>query len=124
MGADVILMHDSPHANVRRWPRYRLNVPLRVILEADGKTSIVQGRGTELNGGGLALFAGIELTLGAVVAVEFTPPYCGEPIRVRCTVRDRAGYVYGMEFLAELIDEHDRVDQIRSALKAMGERMS
>jgi hypothetical protein len=35
------------------------------------------------------------------VALEFTPPYAGPPIRVRGTVRNRAGYRYGVEFLIE-----------------------
>ena len=65
-----------------------------------------------------------ELAVGAEVNIEFTPPYSGEPIRVRCGVRDRNGYIYGVEFLADEYDEHDRVDQIRVALKAMGTRMS
>ncbi len=124
MATDALPRQDTPYSTVRRWPRYKLNVPLRIILDTDGRTAIVQGRGTELNGGGLALFAGVELALGAEVAVEFTPPYRSEPIRVRCAVRDRNGYVYGMEFIAELVDECERVEQIRTALKAMGARMS
>ncbi len=121
MATDVVLTQDTPYANIRRWPRYKLNVPVRVVAVRGEKTTIVQGRGTELNGGGMAVFAGMELPVGAEVAVEFTPPYSGEPIRVACIVRDRKGYVYGMEFLTDNHDDCARVDQIRSALKAMGE---
>ncbi len=124
MGTEVIPTQQPQYSNVRRWPRYRLNVPLRVILEKGDKTKIIHGRGTELNGGGLALFAGIELALGAIISIEFTPPYSGEPIRARCAVRDRNGSVYGLEFIAELPEDGGRIDQIRAALKAMGERMA
>ncbi len=121
MATDLIPTQESPYPSIRRWPRYRLNVPLRVIVESGEKTIIVQGRGTELNGGGLAVFVGMELAVSASVAVEFTPPYHGEPIRARCRVRDRNGYIYGMEFLIEDQDDYGRVEQIRSALKAMGQ---
>jgi hypothetical protein len=120
MATDALLAQGSPYPKVRRWPRYKLNVPLRVIADLATKTAIVQGRGTELNGGGLAVFAGIELAVDAQVGVEFTPPYSGEPIRTRCVVRDRNGYIYGLEFIAESDEDFDKVEQIRSALQGMG----
>ncbi len=124
MATDAILTQDSSYPQVRRWQRYKLNVPLRVIADLETKVAIVQGRGTELNGGGMAVFAGVELAVGAAAAVEFTPPYCGEPIRVRCTVRDRQGYVYGMEFITDTDDDVEKVEQIRAALKSMGAPMT
>lgn len=104
----------------RRFPRYKLNVPLRVIVEKSDKVTIVQGRGDELNEGGMAVFAGVEVPVGGQMAVEFTPPYSGNPIRVRCVVRDRRGYNFGVEFLLENDSDHDRVADIRAALRGMG----
>lgn len=104
----------------RRWPRYKLDLPVRVIAEKRGKTTIVQARGNELNEGGLALFAGTELNEGDLVAVEFTPPYSGDPIRVRCTVRNRKGYMYGLEFLTATIEDNENVEQIRFVLRGLG----
>ncbi len=69
MATDAVVTQNSSYAQVRRWPRYKLNVPLRVIADLETKVAIVQGRGTELNGGGLAVFAGIELATDARVAV-------------------------------------------------------
>ncbi|HST10233.1 MAG TPA: PilZ domain-containing protein [Terriglobales bacterium] len=82
----------------RRWPRYRLDVPIRLIVQTANKISVIVGRGNELNEGGMALTAGVELRLGDEIHIEFTPPYSGSPIRIRGVVRNRAGYRYGMEF--------------------------
>jgi hypothetical protein len=105
---------------VRRWPRLKLNIPLRVIAQKRDKTAIVEGRGKELNEGGLAVFAGIELAVDDVIAVEFTPPYSGQPIRVRALVRNRSGYNYGVEFLKENDDDIENAAQIRSVLRGHG----
>lgn len=113
---------ESGYAVVRRWVRYKLDVPLRVIAYKDDRVSIVQGRGHELNEGGMMVFAGAELAAGAVVALEFTPPYTGLPIRVRCLVRNRSGYHYGVEFVQENGTDESCVEQIRVVLKAMGSR--
>ncbi len=104
----------------RRFPRYRLNVPVRAVVEKTEKVVIVQGRGDELNEGGMSIFAGVEVPVGGHLAVEFTPPYSGTPIRVRCVVRDRRGYNYGVEFLLESDSDHERVADIRAALRGMG----
>jgi hypothetical protein len=100
----------------RRWPRYRLDVPLRVIVHGPGKTTVIVGRGNELNEGGMALTAGVELKLGDQAEIEFTPPYMGSPIRVRGVVRNRKGYRYGMEFLAENDVEHEQVQRWQTML--------
>ncbi|HYG98801.1 MAG TPA: PilZ domain-containing protein [Terriglobales bacterium] len=108
------------YAVPRRFPRYHLNVPLRVIAQRPDKLSIIEGRGNELNEGGMAVFAGVELGIGDQIAVEFTPPYSGSPIRVRCTVRNRQGYHYGVAFMLEDASDSRRVDEIRAVLKGLG----
>jgi len=118
MATEVVGAHTS-FTNTRRWPRYKLNVPLRLIVQTDEKVRIVEGRGTELNEGGMSVFAGVELKDGKVVEVEFTPPYSG-PVRVRCEIRDRNGYNYGVEFLQENADDCMKVEQIRAALQGFG----
>jgi hypothetical protein len=103
----------------RRWPRYKLDVPVRAIVRNALDAKIVDGRGTELNEGGMAVFAGLELKPGDQMEVEFTPPYSGQPIRVRCIVRNRKGYSYGVEFLNVTLEDEQRVQMIRQALQAM-----
>lgn len=105
---------------MRRWPRYKVDVPVRVITQGATKVSIVSGRGSELNNGGMAVFAGTELAIGAQVMVEFTPPYSGHPIHVRCFVRNRNGYRYGVEFITESDDDYESVHQIETVLRSMG----
>ena len=119
MATDTVTL-QSGYAVPRRFRRFKLDVPVRVIVHNSGSTKVVTGRGTQLNQGGMCVFAGVELKVGEQVGVEFTPPYSGQPIRVPCLVRDRKGYSYGLEFLI-LSDEDDHKAQlIRRALEAMG----
>jgi hypothetical protein len=71
----------------------------------------------------MAVFCGMELAVDEEVTIEFTPPYTGQPIRVRACVRDRSGYNYGLEFLQETESDYDGVGQIRAVLTAMGSRI-
>ncbi len=111
---------QAVYTKLRRWPRYKLNLPVRVIAQRADKVVIVPGRGNELNEGGLAVFVGMELSLDEVVSLEFTPPYSGTPLRVRCTVRNRSGYTYGLEFLSETDEDLDNSSQISAVLRSMG----
>lgn len=119
MSTEVVLPQQG-YATMRRWPRYKVDVPVRVITQGVTKVSIVQGRGSELNNGGMAIFAGTELAMDAQVQVEFTPPYSGQPIRVRCFVRNRDGYRYGVEFITESDDDYESVNQIEAILRSIG----
>ena len=102
----------------RRWERYKLNVPVRAIIHKEDRTVIRDGRGTELSEGGMCLMAGAEMALGEAIHVEFTPPY-GSPIRVKGIVRNRKGYRYGVEFVAENQQEQASVVQLREALRVL-----
>jgi hypothetical protein len=119
MSTEVVLPQQG-YATMRRWPRYKVDVPVRVITQGLTKVAIVQGRGSELNNGGMAIFAGTELAMDAQVQVEFTPPYSGQPIRVRCFVRNRDGYRYGVEFITESDDDYESVNQIEAILRSIG----
>ncbi len=121
MATDVVPAQPG-YSPLRKWPRYKLDVPVRVIVRPRERVMIVPGRGNELNAGGLAVFVGMELAIGAHMVVEFTPPYSGEPIRVRCLVRDRNGYTYGLGFLLETDDDERNVAQIKAALAGLGTR--
>jgi hypothetical protein len=105
---------------LRRWPRYKIDVPVRLMAQRSTNLAIVQGRGRELGCGGMAVFAGIELANDEQVAVEFTPPYSGQPIKVRAFVRNRNGYTYGIEFITENDADYNNVGQLEAALKSLG----
>ncbi len=103
--------------NARRWLRFKVDVPIRLIVQNGKDSVVIQGRGKDLNEGGMAVFAGAELKIGQQVAVEFTPAYPSQPIRIKCIVRNRRGYVYGVEFLLQ--DQHDEeeANRLRTVLK-------
>jgi hypothetical protein len=105
----------------RRWPRYQISVPVIVIIRRAGKTILANGRGTELNEGGLAVFASAELQSGEQIEISFTPPYNNSPVQVRCSVRNRHGYTYGLEFLNETPKDQTSVHQIRQVLQGIGQ---
>jgi len=85
----------------RRWQRYHFDVPIRLVFENGQHTRVAEGRGTELNEGGLGLYAGIELEIGDHVEVELTVPFYCLSLRLQGVVRNRPGngYYYGIQFV-------------------------
>lgn len=109
---------------LRRWPRLKIRVPVTVILRKSNKTVYIDGRGHDLNQGGIAVFAGAELAIGEEVEISFTPPYRGDPLVARTIIRNRRGYIYGMEFVQEGKEDAARVERIRQVLRALGTEMA
>jgi hypothetical protein len=110
---------SKKHSHVRRWRRYSVNVPIRVIIRRAMKSTIVQGRGWALSEGGMAIFAGAELKPGEHIAVEFTPPYSAPPVRVEARVCNRSGYDYGLEFLDREPEQREEVATFRNHLASL-----
>jgi hypothetical protein len=108
-----------PCTLLRRWMRCRVDVPIRLIVRTVAKTKIIDGRGTSLSEGGMALFVGAELRPGDLVAVEFTPAYSAPPIRVDATICNRTGYNYGVEFLTVSDSQKQRVEDLHRHLPTM-----
>jgi hypothetical protein len=102
---DASSMSSSPPTDDisadRRWQRYHFDVPIRLVFENGNYTRIAEGRGTELNEGGLGLYAGIELEIGDQVEVELTVPFYCLSLRLQGVVRNRPGngYYYGIQFV-------------------------
>lgn len=111
-------------AEGRRWHRFRFDVPVRVLLRRDARDLEFAGRGTGMNEGGIALNLDAPLQLGTPVQVEFTPPYAGLTVRVRGEVRNAAGNLYGVEFLADNAAEQQEVGLFRRMLRAAAGRLS
>ena len=59
----------------------------------------VKAIGLNISGGGMGLFAVTNLPVGAQIEVEFRSPASGLRTRIPGTVRHRALYLYGIEFL-------------------------
>ncbi len=102
----------------RRWARYRAHMVTCVIAQKQTKAVIVSGRGSELNHGGMTVFAGIELAINDQIRVIFTPPNGGEPMTLQCVVRDRNGYTYGVEFIPDE-NQCEQVSRMQRILDAM-----
>jgi hypothetical protein len=60
--------------NTRRWPRVPVDMPVRVVTSKGFSTTVVEGRGTELSEGGMVLYAGILLSPGDLLEIEFDSP--------------------------------------------------
>jgi hypothetical protein len=104
---------------VRRWRRFQIDVPIRVIVRKETKVLILDGRGSSLSEGGMAMYAGAEFKLGDQIAVEFTPAYSAPPIRVEARVCNRTGYNYGLEFLAETNAQEEQATKLRNHLSTL-----
>jgi hypothetical protein len=115
METHITPMNSSP----RRWPRQRLDIPLRVVIHTPDKTVIRDGRACELSEGGMSFAAGVELKSGDKVEIEFTPPYSGLPIRVCAVARNGNGYKYGAEFVASNNRERREIASLRENLQRL-----
>jgi hypothetical protein len=87
----------SSHANTRRWRRFRVDLPVRVLTCSRLPAVVMTGRGTELSRNGMALHAAVDIELDDLLEVEFLIPH---PLKVLATVRSRRGYYFGLQFLA------------------------
>jgi hypothetical protein len=105
---------------VRMRQRLLLNTPVCLVVEQAGKVRLVDGRFRDVSDDGTAIFAGIELAIDSEVQVEFTPPFGQGPLRVRAIVRNRRGYVYGLEFLPRNRDEEQTLRTLKEMLLPMG----
>jgi PilZ domain len=80
----------------RRWPRQWFNTSVQVFKES----AQMDARGITLSSGGMSLITLSNLPLGSRVDVEFMPPSSQEIVRLSGTVRSRALYLYGIEFVS------------------------
>ena len=90
-------MAASP--STRRWDRLPVDLPVRVLTSKGFSTTVVEGRGTELSQGGMVLYAGILLSPGDLLEVEFDTPIHS---RATAIVRSRTGFCFGLEFITPL----------------------
>jgi hypothetical protein len=101
----------------RRWDRKTIDVPIRLIFWNSLHTAkIVEARGRDMSEGGIAVFAGVELRIGDIVEIEFTPAYSGQPLQVKAEVRNRRGYSYGVEYLNDSAAEQTQAARLRELL--------
>ena len=120
-GSNLPVVSGTGWASQRRWKRYCVDMAVQVRVTTQGPTRIVasEGQGNDLSGGGLAVTVEMDLLIGSQIGVEFTPPYSDEPIVLRCFVRNRDGYRYGLEFITENDDDYQKTGDLQAGLAAM-----
>lgn len=92
-----MILKRSPKPDRRRRQRQLLNTSVQVF-----KGSVrMDALGINLSDVGMGLFTLANLPLGSQIQVEFLPPGCKERVRMSGTVRYRALYLYGIEFLVD-----------------------
>lgn len=97
--------------STRRWPRYQIDLPVRVIAVNGILTTPVMGRGRDISRAGMALHATIALNPGDLMQLQFPT---AEPSRVNAVVRHRSGSLLGLEFLSQLPPDDETKIQLNS----------
>jgi hypothetical protein len=92
-----MILRRNSKPDRRRRKRQLLNTSVQVFTGS----AQVDALGINLSDVGMCLFALANLPLGSQIQVEFLPPRCKERVRVFGTVRHRALYLYGIEFLVD-----------------------
>ena len=65
------------------------------------RRSRIDGHSINLSEGGIYVFAAANFSVGTQIEIEFRPPGSNELLRIRGTIRRRALYLYGIEFLSD-----------------------
>src|SRR5215469_11709842 len=87
----------------RRSKRLWFNTNVRVFTDRGHMNAL----GINLSAGGIGLFAVAHRAVGSRVEVEFRPPESSEAVRIEATIRHRALYLYGIEFLPHSGERRD-----------------
>jgi len=84
---------------IRRWPRYEIDLPVRIIALNGMLTTPVNGRGHEISRAGMAVQAPVKVEPGDLMQLQLPT---SEPSRVVAVVRNRSGNRVGLEFVSQL----------------------
>ena len=107
---------DKAAPKRRRWRRYHFAVPVQVTIEKPQHVTLTDGRGWRMNNGGTAVYTNTELSIGSEAEIAFTPPHFYPPVTLRGVIRNRAGDLYGVEFLAKSAAEKKQLALFRQVL--------
>jgi TonB family protein len=89
----------EPTVITRRVPRFKLTVPLALIVLRSGIPDRISGHTLELGEGGLGVRTASELVVGESVRVEFLVPHTNVPVRATAVVRYQRDRCFGLQFL-------------------------
>jgi len=106
---------SSQGREARRHPRFKLEIDIRINSKTSG---ILTGRTVDLSESGISAMLKIEVPLGEMVELQFTPP--NHPITVYAIVRQRNAFRYGFQF----IETPAAREAILAACKALAAQQS
>jgi PilZ domain len=89
----------ADYSSVRRWPRFKVSLSMRLILQGPGGAEYMYAHGRDISEGGMAVYVPTELNIGDSVALELILPYSQEKLLLKAFVRNREGFRYGIEFI-------------------------
>ena len=104
-------IENEPPRSTRRWPRYQIDLPVRIIGVNGILTTPVMARGSDISRAGMALHASLALNPGDMMQLQFPT---AEPSRVNAIVRHRRGDLLGLEFLSQLPPDDETKRQLMS----------
>ena len=116
MASDARIPNRTPAT--RRWRRFQLTVPVRVTIEKSEHVSVVNSRGSQVNAGGLAFSADLELAIGDEVEIALTEYQLTLRGMVRNCTGDQGGDQYGVKFLATSAEEAAQLGLFRQILSS------
>jgi PilZ domain len=110
------LLEVSGEPRVRRWPRMRLNVPIRIWNDDEQP---VEAQAGEISEGGLTVLCRNHLRVDEVITIEFGRPLATEPVRITGVVRNRCEDVYGIEFHLAVAEDTAKLNLVRDVLNSL-----
>ncbi len=106
-------------AERRRYPRYPIDVPIKVMHLTERGSQVHLGRGTNMGRGGIEALLATELRLFERVQIDVTLPYNSQQITLEAEVRNRSGYKYGLQFLPMGASEEAQITRVCEVLALM-----
>jgi len=107
-----------PASQVRRFPRYPLDVRITAQVFRAPETISLWGRTSELGLDGIGGTLTGELQPGEVALLELSLPLTPYPMKIRGIVRYREGLRHGFEFLALSDEQRSTVGRVCDMLAA------
>jgi hypothetical protein len=106
----------SSEPRVRRWPRLRLSVPIRIWNDDNHPVEAQTG---EISEGGVTVLCRNHLRVNEVITIEFGHPLTTEPVRIMGIVRNRCEDVYGIEFHLPVAEDTVKLNLVRDVLNSL-----
>jgi PilZ domain len=103
----------------RRFPRHRVDFPLKASALRDEGYAEIQGRCGDIGQGGMGTVLTAEVPQGEVVSLEFRLAASSLPFAIRAIVRYQKGFVHGLEFLGLSSEQQSAINTFCAGLEPL-----